>query len=508
MTQKLKDFLFFFFIPLLSGAITYLSFERISLFPISWVSLSVPIFILISKRRLPFLIGFSWAFSFYSISLYWLTGVMSRYGNLNLFLSIIFFLLLVISLSGLFGLMFYLVNIAGKFLPHFEFFLFPLFWVSLEYILSFLLTGFPWNLIGYSQIHFLPIIQISSITGVYGVSFIIIFLNTSIAFFAKSKNLKWLIPSLAFFILSILYGLYTINKGYKKENPIRVAVAQGNTSMEDDIIGNKKLMEEKFRDYIELTEKAINDGSKLVIWPETSVPILFRYDPRKEIIMNLSKRTSTFILASFTDWREGKFYNSVFLLSPEDSISSVYDKIHLVPFGEYVPFKKIFGFFESITKEVGDYFPGRELVLHSLKDIQFGSPICYEIIFPNLVRKFVNKGAQFLVTVSNDGWFGKTDAPYQHFSIAVMRCVENRRFLLRATSTGVSGIIDPFGRVLKKIDIGKMDYAVEDIYPIKEKTFYSKNGDLFSISCLTISAISFILSIWRRHGIRRSKKGA
>lgn len=507
MTERLKAFSFFFFLPLLSGALTYLSFERLSLFPIAWFSLSIPIFISISKRRYPFLIGFSWAFSFYTISLYWLTGVMSHYGNLNLFLSIIFFMTLVFALSSLFGLMFFLLQIVNKFFPFLEFLLFPLFWVTLEYILSFLLTGFPWNLMGYSQIHFLPLIQISSITGVYGVSFIIIFLNTSIAFSFKSKSLKWLIPSLTIFILSILHGFYTINKGYKKDNPVRVAVVQGNTSMDDDIIGNKKLLERKFQDYIDLTEKAIDNNAKLVIWPETSVPILFRYDPRKEIILKLSKRTGSFILASFTDWREGRFYNSVFLITPEESISSVYDKIHLVPFGEYVPFKKIFGFFESITKEVGDYTPGEKLILHSIKNIQFGSPICYEIIFPDLVRKFVKEGAQFLVTVSNDGWFGKSDAPYQHFSISAMRCVENRRFLLRSTSTGVSGIIDPFGRVLKKIDIGKMEIAVEDIYPVKEKTFYSKNGDIFARSCLTISAILFILSIGRRYGIRRSKKG-
>jgi len=179
-----------------------------------------------------------------------------------------------------------------------------------------------------------------------------------------------------------------------------------------------------------------------------------------------------------------------------------------VPFGEYVPFKKIFGFFESITKEVGDYTAGSKLVLHSVEKYKFGSPICYEIIFPDLVRRFVKEGAQFLVTVSNDGWFGRSDAPYQHFSIASMRAVENRRFLLRATSTGISGIVDPFGRVLKKIDIGKTEFSIEDIFPIEEKTFYSNYGDIFAQSCLTISSILFILSLWRRYGIRRGKKRA
>ncbi len=359
---------------------------------------------------------------------------------------------------------------------------------------------------GYSQVHFLPLIQVSSITGVYGVSFIIVFLNSSIAISIKSKNLKGLIPSLTIFILCIFYGFFVMNKGYKKENSLRIAVVQGNTSMDDELIGNVNLMEKKLRDYVEISQKAINLRAKLVIWPETSVPILFRYDPRKEIVLDLSRRNNTFFLVAFTDLREGKFYNSVFLISPSNSISSVYDKIHLVPFGEYVPFKKIFRFFESITKEVGDYTPGNELVLHPMDKTKFGSPICYEIIFPDLVRRFVKVGAQFLVTVSNDGWFGRSDAPYQHFSIATMRCVENRRYLLRATSTGVSGIVDPFGRVLKKIDIEKMEFAIEDIYPINEKTFYSKYGDIFSQACLTISAILFILSLWRKNGIRRGKK--
>lgn len=360
---------------------------------------------------------------------------------------------------------------------------------------------------GYSQVHFIPLIQVSSITGVYGVSFIIIFLNSSIAISVESKNLKWLLPSLLVFILCIFYGLFVINKGYEKENPIKIGVVQGNTSMEDELIGNVNLLEEKLRDYVEMSQKVIDLKAELVIWPETSVPILFRHDPRKEIIFDLSRRNNTFFLVAFTDWREGKFYNSVFLVSPENSISSVYDKIHLVPFGEYVPFKKIFGFFESITKEVGDYTPGSKLVLHSLRRTKFGSPICYEIIFPDLVRRFVKEGAQFLVTVSNDGWFGKTDAPYQHFSIASMRCVENRRFLLRSTSTGVSGIVDPFGRVLEKIGIGEKNFAVADIFPLKEKTFYSEKGDVFAKSCLTISGILFILSMWRKNGIRRGKKG-
>jgi len=498
----------FFIIPFLSGALTYLSFERFSLFPISWFSLSIPIFLLIKKRKFPFLVGFSWAFPFYTISLYWLVRVMSHYGNLSFFLSIIFFLILVFSLSSLFGLIFLIINYVAKTFPNIEFILFPLFWVSLEYFLTFFLTGFPWNLIGYSQIHFLPLIQISSITGVYGISFLIILLNSSISFSIKTKNFRWLILSIILFLFCNIYGFFLINKGYNKSEPLKVAIIQGNTNMDDDLVGNSKKLEEKFNDYIELTKKAIDLNAKLIIWPETSVPILFRYDPRKDVLMELSRGKGIFILAGFTDWREGNFYNSVFLISPKKSISSVYDKIHLVPFGEYVPFKKIFGFFESITKEVGDYTAGSKLVLHSVKKYKFGSPICYEIIFPDLVRRFVKEGAQFLVTVSNDGWFGRSDAPYQHFSIASMRAVENRRFLLRATSTGVSGIVDPFGRVLKKIDIGKTEFSIEDIFPLEEKTFYSNYGDIFAQSCLTISSILFILSLWRRYGIRRGKKRA
>ncbi|MGQ9618461.1 MAG: apolipoprotein N-acyltransferase [Candidatus Aminicenantia bacterium] len=491
-----------------SGVLTYISFERLSLVPFAWFSLSIPFFILISKRKNSFLIGFFWALSFYSLSLYWLIRVMFHYGNLPNLLSILFFLLLVSGLSALFGLLFLLNSSIYLHRPVLQLLLFPISWVSLEYILSFFLTGFPWNLIGYSQVHFLPLVQISSFTGVYGVSFLIVFLNSSIAFAIKERNIKWIVPSLCLFILSLIFGIYTIEKGYSGENPVKSAVIQGNTSMDDELIGNEALLEKKFSEYIELTEKAINQGSKLIIWPETSVPILFRYDLRREKIFEISNKNNVFILVSFTDWRNGKFYNSTFLIAPQFLISSVYDKIHLVPFGEYVPIKKILGFFESITREVGDYTPGQNLVLHSIEEVKFASPICYEIIFPDLVRKFVKKGAQFLVTVSNDGWFGKSVAPYQHFSIAVMRCVENRRFLLRATSTGVSGIVDPFGRVLKKIGLEEKRFEVEEIYPIKEKTFYSNYGDIFSKTCLTITSFSFILSIWRKHGIRRGKKRA
>ncbi len=172
--------------------------------------------------------------------------------------------------------------------------------------------------------------------------------------------------------------------------------------------------------------------------------------------------------------------------------------MHLVPFGEYTPYKKIFRFIEKVTHAIGEITPGTEPVLHTFKDLKFGSPICYEIIFPDLVRRFTEKGANFLVTITNDGWYGNTSAPYQHFANAVFRAVENRRFVLRAATTGISGLIDPYGRILAQSAIDTQTFLTGTVTPSNQLTFYARFGNAFSYLCLTLAATAFILALLKR----------
>jgi apolipoprotein N-acyltransferase len=175
---------------------------------------------------------------------------------------------------------------------------------------------------------------------------------------------------------------------------------------------------------------------------------------------------------------------------------SQYYKIHLVPFGEYTPYKKIFFFIEKMTHAIGELSPGNAFVLHEFEGKKFGTPICYEIIFPALVRKFVKNGADFLVTITNDGWYGTSSAPFQHFAISVVRAVENRRYLLRSATTGVSGIIDPYGRILSRTELMTQTQLTERIAPMDSLTPYTRYGDYAPLASLTLGAVFLILA-WR-----------
>lgn len=172
--------------------------------------------------------------------------------------------------------------------------------------------------------------------------------------------------------------------------------------------------------------------------------------------------------------------------------------MHLVPFGEYTPYKAVFGFIEKVTHAVGEVTPGTEYVLHSFGPWRFGSPICYEVIFPDLVRRFTKAGANFLVTITNDGWYGRSSAPAQHFANAILRAVENRRPLLRAATTGISGFIDPYGRVVSESKIGEQTFLTGRVTPRTGLTPYARFGDWFSRMCLTAAALTLILALLKR----------
>jgi len=261
-----------------------------------------------------------------------------------------------------------------------------------------------------------------------------------------------------------------------------------------------------FEEHIELSRQSSEKGARLSIWREFSVPLCFGceealYQSFKRILCQFARDTQCTLLLGTNEVTgppdHRLFHNTALCLAP-DLTMSTYFKMHLVPFGEYTPYKKILGFVEKVTHAIGEITPGREYVMHKLDGLKFGSPICYEIIFPDFVRRFAEKGADFLVTITNDGWYGNTSAPYQHFANAVFRAVENRRFLLRAATTGISGIIDPYGRILAQSRIGTQTFLTGTVTPSKKLTFYSRFGDLFSALSLTLSGLAVILAFFKR----------
>jgi apolipoprotein N-acyltransferase len=241
----------------------------------------------------------------------------------------------------------------------------------------------------------------------------------------------------------------------------------------------------------------------LIIWPETATPFFFqdakKYQP---LILDIPKKIHTFLLFGTPSYtiHQGKVnhHNSAYLVSPSGELIGKYDKIHLVPFGEYVPMQDLLFFIGSLGEGIGDFKPGKEIFNFALPQGKFGVLICFEIIFPDLCRKFVKRGANFLVTITNDAWFGRTSAPYQHFSMAAFRAVENRVFVARAANTGITGFIDPTGKILKEGRIFTEEAMSGTVRLSSQKTFYTLYGDVFAWICSACSILLLVKALFLR----------
>jgi apolipoprotein N-acyltransferase len=361
--------------------------------------------------------------------------------------------------------------------------------------------------LGYSQSFNLWFLQFASLAGVYGLSFLIVLFQSLFVFSMLHKRRAPFFLALILVVLVHISGWLIMRSTPSMENSFQASVIQGNVSSD---IRWEQLPDSRarhiFSQHLNMSSLAHSQGSDLVIWPEFSVPLCFScpgylYPEFKEELSRFSRETGTTLLLGTTETsfvqQLPRYHNSSLCLHPDSSMS-LYHKMHLVPFGEYIPYKHIFFFIEKMTQAIGGLTPGKEYVLHEFEEKKFGTPICYEIIFPSLVRKFVKKGAVFLVTITNDGWYGVSSAPYQHFAIAVVRAVENRRFLLRSATTGISGIVDPYGRIIERSELMTQTYLTGNIAPQDTITLYTRFGDFAPLTGLTLSCLFLILAWVRR----------
>lgn len=500
-------------LPLFSAFLLTLAFPNFNFGFLAFVGL-IPLLIAIRGERpwQAFLTGYITGLLFFGATIYWVSYV-----------AIIGAAALVLYLALYFGLFAVGVDLLLIQFPNPRILyavLVSCLWVGLEYVRSLLFTGFGWALLGYSQSENLPLIQIADTTGAYGVSFLIVFTNVLLSSKIKKKikgfrpDPKYLALLVIVLIFTSIYGFYRVDSKFKGPT-IKVSVVQANISQNQK--WDERYVEEILKRHISLTKEAAKDNPNMIIWPETSVPGFLEKDQALfNRISSLAKEINTYLLVGTpTQVEEGgpsatggnmRYYNSAVLISNEGKVIRRYDKLHLVPFGEYVPLgDSAFSFVRSRYDVGEDYSPGKEYTIFEVPiakgaSAKFGVLVCFEDIFPELVREFKKKGADFMANITNDAWFMKTGAPYQHAQASVFRAIENRVNLIRSANTGHSCFIDPKGRIIKSVEDAQGEkifvsgYATANIVAVAGETFYTRYGDLFAWICILV--FSFDLTFY------------
>lgn len=502
------------FLTLLSGLFHVLLFPQFSYSFLAWFAL-VPLFLALNRKKLfsSFLLGMLFGMISFLGILHWLYPTVIHYFQRPPLFGALFLLLGILLpagiIYGLFALSYSYIHLRAKKICWVAI---PSLWVSVEWLRSHPLTGIPpWELLGHSQYEILPLIQISDITGVYGISFMIVAVNYLLARimihsletkrfkFAEVIDFQFIFTSILLSIF-LLYGYHRINsfKSPYIGKTLHVSVIQGNIKSRyrwKNIYYGRNLGK-----YLKMTNEALKNQTDLIVWPENAVDFyLERESYYLTLIQNLLTQTNAYLVLGGPRYEEREekdkaFYNSSYLFSPISGISGVYDKIRLLPMSEYNPLEMI-NLYNAATRFPSKFSPGDKLSVFEIPKGKFSITICYEIIYPDLIRKFVNRGAQFLINLSNDSWLGSGPGPYQHLSIALFRAVENRTYLVRATSTGISAIIDPLGRIIRASSLFESSILQEDIRLKTETTLYTEWGELFAYLCILTTLISLIYSV-------------
>ena len=471
------------FLCLLSAALLILSFPNFNLWILAWFGFAPLFFALqnVSKTK-AFLLSYFTGLVFWLGIIYWLIHV-----TLPGMIILVGYLAFYFAIFGL------LAKTLLARVSKWEALFIPCLWCVLEYVRGHLFTGFPWALLGYSQFLNLAVIQIADITGSWGVSFLVMMVNIVIyrslkRSFAKSYSLY--ACRYAVVLLIVLgYGIFKLSfPTPASDSPqVKISVVQGN--IPQHLKWEPRARDFIVRKYITLTEPILNTRPDLIIWPEAALPVVLEEEPKYyRRVLDFTRQGERFLLFGAVTSKEGNFYNSALLVSGKGKLLQQYDKLHLVPFGEYIPLRRTLRFLETVVP-IGDFTAGREYTLFNLAKLKFAVLICFEDLFPELSRRFSKNGADFLVNITNDAWFGETSSPYQHLAASVFRAVETRRYLIRAANTGVSGFIAPTGKIISLVRgedakaIFAPGYKTQTLSIAKTgPTFYARFGDWFILA--------------------------
>ena len=497
MIRKLiiKEYKFKYLIfSIISGILLALSFQRFNFFFLAWIAF-IPLIHCIYKNDLKYsaLYGFITGLVFNVISIYWF--FLFLLSNTNRFdSSLVVSLILWIYLSLYFVIWSVFVNKIKKYNGMIVVTISAALFAVIDYIKSYLFSGFQTNLLGYSQASFFPLIQSSDIFGIYFISFLIVLVNMLLYYYFVSKNKKFILQVFLFFVVLISYGFYRIKQfNVDYGNKISVGIVQTVAYKEKKVYYQKSIVNKIQENIKNLKGEHLN----LTLYPET---LILGDIQKDDILKDLMKEISSFSdvsLVGGTLMEKGKDYNSIFLISEEGEIFDIYKKKHLVVFGEYLPFRKglLFRFLSSLNR-FGERAKEIELKTFNVGNYTIGINICSENFYPYLSKEFVLKGANILTNHTNNSWFNDSTLAKQHFTMNIFRAIENRKNVLISSNCGISGIIDCKGKTVVKTKETYDGNFVGEAYTNNYITIYDKIGDLFVYLCMVYIGFFLLFHIF------------
>ncbi|HEY6305001.1 MAG TPA: apolipoprotein N-acyltransferase [Candidatus Angelobacter sp.] len=507
-------------LALVSSGLQIITFPKASFYFLCWIAMVPLLYALLrgrggegelldsegrSLRPFTLLQGFAVAWVsgviWYLGTCYWIYPVMNGYGNLGApaaGLIALGYCLIMGMHHGVFGLLVVLMARRSALGNRGPLFMAPFFWVAIEFFRD-RVTGVPWQPLGGAQVDNIPFARIGAVTGVYGLSFAVMLVNCAFvaALLLYGRRRINLLIAAAAAAVALQMGIFAkpapFPAGYE------AVLVQPNVPVLDQNQWTPQFFDQTISALAQLsvTAAATPAGShvELIVWPESPAPFWVGEPKFQHWLAAVAQTTHSYVVSGSTavapskDPQQPLIYNSALVVEPNGRVLGRYDKIHLVPFGEYVPMQSWLFFASKLTREVGDFARGTERRAFDMNGLKAGVFICYESIFPNEVRQFTANGAQVLINISDDAWYGETSAPFQHLQMARMRAIENYRWILLATNNGVTTSIDPYGRIVRRAERNVRTALTVPFGGQTEVTFYTRFGDVFAWLCVIISLL-------------------
>ncbi len=456
----------------------------------------------VSTRR-GFTLGLIAGFIHYAGTVYWTGATVSTFGGIPPIVAVLVAGLLALYMAAYVAVFGAITAVLVRRFHVIGMWLAPPAWVAMEYLRGILIGGFPWIPLGNTMVTLLPVAQLASLVGVYGLTLFVALLNTGVALGAISSGRRRTIAIASTLLLlvavSIWGGMRLSANILTHGTAIKVGLIQGNIPQVDK--WNPARAGMILERYLQLSHQAVEKGAQFLIWPESSTPFNFEDDPAGEAIRRMVSELRTPLLLGSDEIEPGdepKFYNAGFMLDSAGATAAVYRKMHLVPFGEFVPFQSLLFFVGPLVEAVSAFSPGTRVTMLPVEGHMVSTAICYEVTYPALARDAVRNGSEMLTTITNDAWYGESSAPYQHFEMAVMRAIEQGRYLVRSANTGISGIVDPYGRVLIRTALFETVAVVGEARFVQARTVYATIGDLAAYLSAAIVALALAAAYRRR----------